>query len=375
VVKQSPDCGAFAEADMQLLKYICSLIGVSVGDDLSVQGAGETFWPDLTRIASEQLVLTVMAGTTARLNGLPPGADEATAFFRQIAETGRERNRWLLEQLEQAAGALHGAGIPAMVMKGGAFLLEDRENAAAWRFFGDMDFMVPEDRLADGVAVLKELGYQDPGRAYHPEFQRHYPFLNHPEGTSGIDLHTRPAGLDQSALLDAGHYFAHAETIELPDGQVMVPSPTDRMAHLIVNAQILDYRYKRRLFRLRDVLDFSRLVQRNEVDMNEIWKRFEAYGQVRPLMAYLAAMGRVLGPCYRAPEESAGEHGWMDAAARVIQDPRRARIHVIRHWFQMLYETLSDGARRRHLFRRLVDREQRAEFIGRRMSYWKVFRR
>ena len=52
-----------------------------------------------------------------------------------------------------------------------------------------------------------------------------------------------------------------------------------------------------------------------------------------------------------------------------------ALCQVIRHWLRMLAETLSDGSKRRLLFTRLLDPAQRAEFIGRRMSYWQIFRR
>jgi hypothetical protein len=375
VVKHRPDSAAGPDAALSLLKYLCGLVGASVGPDLRLNGAGENFWTDLTRVASEQLVLTVMAGAVTRLNGLQPDADEAIAFFRQIEETNRQRNTWLLEQLDQAGHALVEAGVPALVMKGGAFLLENRSDAAAWRFFGDLDFLVPADRLDEAVAALKALGYTDRGSVYHPKFHRHYPFLRHPSGETGIDLHTRAAGLHQSVLLDPDHFFADAETVSLAEGEILIPSSTDRLAHLIVNAQVLDYRYQRRLFRLRDVLDFSRLIGREGVDLDDIGRRFKAYGSDRPLLAYLAMMGNVLGPAYQPPPEAAGESRWMNSVRRVIENPRRARLYLLRHWMQMLVEKLFDAEHRQHLFERLLDRDQRAEFIGRRLSHWRIFRR
>jgi hypothetical protein len=351
------------------------LVGRPIDADLQLADAGDDLWPDLTRIASEQLVLTVMADALSRLSELPSDADDAISFFRQMEETNRERNRWLLQLLDQAGSALSDAGVPAMVMKGGAFLLEDRTGCAAWRFFGDLDFLVPEDRLDDSVAALKSLGYADRGSVYHPKFHRHYPFLAHPGGETGIDLHTRVAGLHQTALLDPKRFFADAQTVSLAQGEILIPSSTNRLAHLIVNAQILDYRYQRRLFRLRDVLDFSRLAEREDTDIEEIRRRFAAYGSTRPLHAYLAMMGEVLGPAYRPPPEAAGEIRWIKAARRVIQDPRRAKPYLLGHWMRMLVEKLADAPQRRHLIERLLDRNQRAEFIERRLAHWRIFRR
>jgi len=342
---------------------------------LELIGAGEGFWADLTRIASEQLVLTVMAGACGRLNGLPPGSDEALTFFRQIEESNRRRNRWVLQQLDQANDAMSSAGIQAVVMKGGAFLATDRSDAASWRFFGDLDFLVPPNRLDAAVSALKAIGYVESRSVYHPGFHRHYPFLSHPSGETGIDLHTRAAGVDQSVLLDPERFFADAQTVTEGGSPILIPAPTDRLAHLIVNAQVLDYRYQRRLFRLRDVLDFAWLNTRHEINMDDIRGRFESHGSVKALLAYLAMMGEILGPAYQPPSDAAGEAGWVRAAQRVIRQPSRARLHLVRHWLNMLVGQLFDGPQRRHLIERLLDRDQRAEFISRRLSYWRTFKR
>jgi len=375
VVKQRASSSLCDEAGLSLLGYLCELVGRPIDADLRLTDAGDDFWPDLTRIASEQLVLTAMADALSRLNELPADADDAIAFLRQMEESNRQRNRWLLQLLDEAGAALADADVPAMVMKGGAFLLEDRAAAAGWRFFGDLDFLVPEDRLDASVAALKALGYADNGSAYHPKFHRHYPFLAHPDGETGIDLHTRPAGLHQTALLDAGRFFTDAQTIALAQGEILIPSTTNRLAHLIVNAQILDYRYQRRLFRLRDVHDFSRLAARDDAEMDEIRDRFASYGSVKPLLAYLAMMGEVLGPAYTAPPEAASESGWVMAVRRVIQDPRRAKPYLLGHWMRMLAEKLADAPQRRHLIEQLLDRNQRAEFFERRLAHWRIFRR
>lgn len=375
MVKRLHGSGEELEAGVCLLRFMCGLLGYSVGADLRVRSAGANFWTDLTRIASEQLVLTAMAGAAERLTDPPPGADEAVAFFHEVAETNRRRNFWLLEQLDRACQAIADAGFPVLVVKGGAFLLEDRAEAAPWRFFGDLDLLVPEKRLPDCVAALKSIGYIDPGSAYHPAYHRHYPFLKHPGGQTGIDLHTRLAGLDQSVLLDPEGIFERAQSVAIAGGEVLIPSATDRMAHLITNAQVLDYRYERRLFRLRDTLDFAQLIMRDEVDMVDVRRRFEAYGRPEAFFAYLGAMGQVLGSLYSAPQEAAAEAWWLCSAMRIIEDPRRARSHLIRHWLRMLIETLFDGEKRRLLFTQWLDPAQRKEFIGRRLAYWQIFRR
>jgi hypothetical protein len=123
------------------------------------------------------------------------------------------------------------------------------------------------------------------------------------------------------------------------------------------------------------VLDFSRLITRSDVDIAEIRDRFEAYGAVKPLLAYLAMMGDILGPRYQPPEEAAAEMQWVTEVRRVIQKPGRAKAFLLRHWVRMLVAQLFDPRQRGHLLERLLDPDQRREFFSRRMSYWRIFRR
>lgn len=339
--------------------------------DALSQDCNDRFWPILIRLASEQLVLTAIAKDAATID-MP---DDVAQLLQQMEAANRQRNLWLRAILKDANAQLQAAGIEAVAVKGAAFLSEDAENAASWRFFGDVDILVRERDLSAAVSALTSIGYIQNQTVYHPHHHRHYPFLRHPDGQTGIDVHTRLAGLHQRGLLDPDHFFDDAVIVPIGTGEILIPSATDRLAHLIVNAQILDYRYERRLFRLRDALDFAHLSARAGADLAEIRQRFARHDNTDSLDAYLTMMGRVLGS---APSnESLADRAklWAIQVERVICDPRKARYYILKHWIRMALAHLADTQMRQFLIARLSDPRQREEFIWKRASYWRIFQR
>ena len=329
----------------------------------------------LIRLSSEQLVLTAIADAASKARDVPNMPDDVADLLQTLQLANRNRNLRLLANLEEANAKLRAVGIKAVALKGAAFLTEDRENAAPWRFFGDLDLLVSENDLHGAVSALKSLGYIANQTAYHPHHHRHYPFLRHPDGESGFDVHTRLAGFHQTILLDPDEFLGTAEQPPASSWDILIPSETDRLAHLIVNAQVLDYRYERRLFRLRDVLDFANLMGRTGTDLAEIRQRFEKYGKADALDAYLVTMDRVLGYGHAERPRPAKAIRWANQAERVIRNPRRARIHILRHWMRMLLAQLVDRRKRQFLIARLADPRQREEFLGKRVSYIRNFQR
>ena len=361
------------DANARVFRYLYRL-AASHSSEGAAGKADAEFWPRVIRLASEQLVLNAIADVAAGQGDplTPPG--DVSDFLRQMENSNRQRNEWLLDALIEANAALQKKGIRAVALKGAAFLAENVEDSAAWRFFGDLDFLVREDDLLAAVSVLKGLGYIESPTVYHPNFHRHYPFLKHPDGYGGIDVHTRLAASAQSILLDPVAFLEGAVPLKVGGSDVLVPSITDRLAHLIVNAQVLDYRFERRLFRLRDVLDFADLSGRG-ADLSDIRQRFSRYGSVRPFDAYLAMMERVLDTDADQAAVDEKTKQWVLQVERVIRDPRRARSHVLKHWLRMVIAKLVDPQERRFLLESIKDPRQRDEFISRRASYWKIFHR
>ena len=376
-MKSLSEFNGVADTGERLLAYICRLLRTHDGARL-VDGNAGMFWRMLVRLSSEQLVLTAIVDAACKARVFPDMPDipnDVVDLLQTMEAANRNRNLRLLANLDEANAKLQEAGIKAVALKGAAFLTEDGKDAVPWRFFGDLDLLVTENDLPGAISALQSLGYIANQTAYHPHHHRHYPFLRHPDGDSGIDVHTRLAGFHQTTLLDPDDFFRTAVQASTLSPDIFIPSDTNRLAHLIVNAQVLDYRYERRLFRLRDVLDFANLTGRIGVDLAGIRRRFETYGNADAMDAYLVMMDRVLGDGHAVEPPSAKAIRWANQVEQVIRNPQSARIHILKHWIKMAWAQLFNRRERQFLIERLADTRQREEFFGKRASYLRIFQR
>ena len=373
-MKSQSEFNSIAYAGERLFAYLCRLLPTYDGAQLA-DGNADTFWRMLVRLSSEQLVLTAIVDAASQAHDVPDMPDDVTDFLQSVRAANGNRNLRLLANLEEANAELRKKGIKAVALKGAAFLTEDRENAAPWRFFGDLDLLVRDNDLPGAVSILQSLGYIANQTAYYPHYHRHYPFLRHPDGDSGFDVHTRLAGFHQTTFLDPDEFLKTAVNRPASSSGILIPSETNRLAHLIVNAQVLDYRYERRLFRLRDVLDFANLTGRTGVDLAGIRRRFETNGKADAMDAYLVTMDRVLRDGHAGERPSAKANRWANQAEQVICNPRKARIHILKHWIMMATAQAFNRRERQFLVERLADPRQREEFFGKRASYLRIFQR
>ena len=373
-MKSLSEFNGVADTGERLFAYICRLLRTHDGARLA-DGNAEMFWRMFVRLSSEQLVLTAIVDASCKARNVPDMPDDVADLLQTVRVANRNRNLRLLANLDEANAKLREAGIKAVALKGAAFLTEDRMDAVPWRFFGDLDLLVTENDLPGAISALQSLGYIANQTAYHPLHHRHYPFLRHPDGESGIDVHTRLAGFQQTTLLDPDDFFRTAVEAPASSSVMLIPSETNRLAHLIVNAQVLDYRYERRLFRLRDVLDFANLTGRTGVDLAGIRRRFETNGKADAMDAYLVTMDRVLRDGHAGERPSTKANRWANQAEQVICNPRKARIHILKHWIMMATAQVFNRRERQFLVERLADPRQREEFFGKRASYLRIFQR
>ena len=146
---------------------------------------------------------------------------------------------WLMLMLSQASlavKALREAGIPCLMLKGGAGLL------AGWlkverRPVTDIDLLIPPGRLEEAARILTAKGWSPAFRPYLPcDARRHSHPVSSPEGGLLVDIHwfslrhARWPGVDD--VLWQGAWRA-----KLFDGDVLIPSPEDFLVHTVAHGR------------------------------------------------------------------------------------------------------------------------------------------
>jgi hypothetical protein len=173
-----------------------------------------------------------MIGSLAyRLEGLrvPQAVARLLADARASAAQGRIAALW---EAEAARRALAPLGMPVVLLKGTAFVAADLK-AGEGRSIGDLDILVPRDRIDAVEAALIAAGWEwvkpDPyDDAYYRRWMHELPPLIHRERDRMIDVHHTILPLTARITPDAAGLLAWS--VEVEPG-VRILSPNDMLVH------------------------------------------------------------------------------------------------------------------------------------------------
>lgn len=150
-------------------------------------------WEEVIRLAGKA-GLTGRLGwrleEAGRLDRVPPPVQDHFVAAGRLAASYHRNVRW---EVRQIRAALYPRSIPFALLKGAAYVMADLP-AARGRLFGDVDILVPAERLADAERALEVQGWVTTHR--HPYDQRYYrqwmhelPPMEHVHRGTSLDVH------------------------------------------------------------------------------------------------------------------------------------------------------------------------------------------
>lgn len=246
-------------------------------------------------------VLTVaraerLAGSLARgLDGLELPGDVARILAAARAEADLSRTQALWEA-EMARRALAPLGMPVVLLKGSAFVAAGL-SAGAGRMIGDLDILVPGERIDAAEAALLAAGWDwvkpDPyDDHYYRTWMHELPPLIHRERDRMIDVHHTILPLTARPHPDAAALIANSVALE---NGLRVLSPPDMIvhaaAHLIADGDLAGG--------MRNLWDIDRLVR--EQDGAGFRESLEARARLHGLSAQTARALRLSAALYGTP--------------------------------------------------------------------------
>jgi hypothetical protein len=233
-----------------------------------------------------------LLATTARREGVAPllyhalreagwPADVPTdvqADLRHAYYTTTAVNLLVYRELSRILTALH--PIPIVVLKGAA-LAVTLYPSIGLRPMGDLDLLVPEERLAETVACLKALGYVEPHPKMLPGLQAMIGYDFPLQGGCDIHLTVEPhwslIGGEESRYQPRIDWFwEQTELVSLSGVQALVLKPT---AHLLYLAAHLAIKHGEAHSPLRWFYDIHLSVTRegHRIDWNELILRAQEF--------------------------------------------------------------------------------------------------
>jgi hypothetical protein len=189
-------------------------------------------WGEFVSESSRQLVLPLVyhkLNISKLLYLLPSDLEE---YMAQCYELTLERNRIILEQINELKEEFEKSRINHLWIKGAGNLLEGYYENLAERMLGDIDIIIPSDQMEQAVAITQGLGYFDKVSKYkNPDKKtKHYPRLYREGSPAALELHYFPIRLN---LLK---FFDYKEDItlnkQLPGTSYSYTFPLSQKAHL-----------------------------------------------------------------------------------------------------------------------------------------------
>jgi hypothetical protein len=189
-------------------------------------------WDGVVSAARAERLLATLA---VRLEGaaLP---EEIVPILTDARFDAARDTRVALWEADRALAALGPLGIPVILLKGAAYAAAGL-NAGQGRMIGDLDILVPRDRLDEAEAALIDAGWEwvkpDPyDDDYYRRWMHELPPLIHRERDRMIDVHHTILPLTARQKPDAAAMIAGA--VRLSNG-LHVLSAEDRVCHAVAH--------------------------------------------------------------------------------------------------------------------------------------------
>ena len=201
-------------------------------DPASVDTLDAAQWNALIAAARAERLMSTLA---VRLHGRTVRADVEPILADARFEAEREKRQALWEA-DRCAAALRHLDCPVILMKGTAYAAANLR-AGQGRQIGDLDIMVPRERIGEVEAALMAAGWEwvkpDPyDDAYYRQWMHELPPMIHRERDRMIDVHHTTLPLTARITPDAAAMIA--DRVEVGNG-LSILKPEDMACHAVAH--------------------------------------------------------------------------------------------------------------------------------------------
>jgi hypothetical protein len=281
----------------KILYTLCDCLSLNDDrQDLTPPKLSEEEWLATIELANNHLLGPAYYAALRRRGWLAYLSQDAQRYLTMLYRMNQRRNLVMRRQAEQAIRALNLAGIVPTLLKGSIVLFESFGPARYWslRMMRDLDVLVPRDAASSAISALKSIDYQVVNK--YPDDHHAIGDFGRPTDPGSLDLHAEL--IDPWYILPAAEVRDCAVALRHADLQVLAPSPTYRILHHLLHAQVhhLGQFYLGEL-RLNQLYEFAVICKHSggAIDWPMVTKRLDEYGLKTVLHSYVAAAQRLFG--------------------------------------------------------------------------------
>lgn len=225
-------------------------------------------WTKVAELANQHFLVPALYVSYRGKDLLDLLEPELKNYLEEIHRLNIVRNRKIKEQVLDIANRLNSIEVEPIVLKGCSYLFPPLSGStndssleqSGRRMIGDIDLLLPRERISESVALLADSGYRPIDGIWEmTEGSHHAPPLGHNDFIAAVELHADIGLLPSLRYLQTEQAEARASCVPEETARVKRLSPTDQVLHNIIHSQIQDRNAYRANVPLRTLDDFCTL--------------------------------------------------------------------------------------------------------------------
>jgi hypothetical protein len=277
--------------DDEVFRLVCSTLGSSgpPGTFAHRTELNAQLLPAMTALTAAERVLPAFDDALVVRHGANV-AKEIRAVCAVRLEKNRRRNVTIRGALLELGRAAAKEGFAFAALKGMAWVLEDVDNAAPWRWMIDVDVLVPKKHFPGAPIFLQRLGYAVFVEDVRYRKNFHLPPYAKTNSLATVEVHRHIGWRHQ--LLPPETIFEWATPIA--DGLVL-PAPWCRAYHAFIHWQLQDFGITRATMPLKEIVEVDRFLRRADIDWRALAAHARSTGTLKACEAAIALASTFLG--------------------------------------------------------------------------------
>jgi len=293
---------------------------------------------------------------------LQPFPVEQASHIDDLYKLNCERNRQILQQMDEICAVLANHGIEPVFMKVTGCLLSNVYADIGERMIGDIDMLVEEKNYLKTAELIMQLGYRNDEPVYDDFMTlKHYPRLYRTDVPADIEIHRLVVHNKYGKKFNSEIVFGNKQTIA-DRANCFAPSLTHLVIHNFIHNQLIDNCYRFKIRSLRDMFDIYRLSP--TIDFQEVMEQVE---EKKKAGAYFHIIGLVFNTRFHCSQFGITNGQRYDAVLTFFRNHGRLHLFYIRllklydwlfkRYLLMIMSLPFSKSNRQHVFKRLRDKK------------------
>lgn len=211
-------------------------------------------WDNVVKVSTSHFVLTAIYCNFKRVGFLKHLPSDLVSYMKYISDINRERNKKIIEQVNDLNTFLKSNNISPIFLKGAGNLFAGIYQDISERMIGDIDFIFSKEDYPKAITILREYGYYEVKKKeyYYPDNSKHYRRLKKKKNLAAIEIHSKLINIKK---FDKEFNYDFIEKDTQSFNGINVLSYANKLNLSIISNQINDDGYYYKTIALRNAYD------------------------------------------------------------------------------------------------------------------------